>query len=104
MTVATSSVARLRAREGQLSQRLERERGLHPSVDAAFEMVERDGEVGGGIIAGALAYRLFIWRKQGTYGALGIAAAMLVGLFLISRLVVFAAVFNATLWERRGAA
>src|SRR5262245_40891209 len=24
-------------------------------------MVERDGEVGGGIIAGALAYRLFIW-------------------------------------------
>ena len=42
--------------------------------------------------------------KQGTYGALGIAAAMLVGLFLISRLVVFAAVVNATLWERRGAA
>jgi uncharacterized BrkB/YihY/UPF0761 family membrane protein len=30
-------------------------------VDAAFEMVERDSEVGGGIIAGALAYRLFIW-------------------------------------------
>src|SRR4029453_5257917 len=26
-----------------------------------FEMVDRDGEVGGGIIAGALAYRLFIW-------------------------------------------
>jgi len=39
--------------------------------------------------------------KQGTYGALGIAAALLVGLFLISRLVVVAAVVNATLWERR---
>jgi uncharacterized BrkB/YihY/UPF0761 family membrane protein len=27
----------------------------------AFEMVELDGETGGGIIAGALAYRLFVW-------------------------------------------
>ena len=24
-------------------------------------MVNRDGDIGGGIIAGALAYRLFIW-------------------------------------------
>ena len=39
--------------------------------------------------------------KEGTYGALGVAAALLVGLFLISRLVVVAAVVNATLWERR---
>ena len=39
--------------------------------------------------------------KQGTYGALGIAAALLLGLFLISRLMVGAAVVNATLWERK---
>jgi uncharacterized BrkB/YihY/UPF0761 family membrane protein len=39
--------------------------------------------------------------KQGTYGALGVAAALLVTLFLVSRLVVAAAVVNATLWERR---
>ena len=39
--------------------------------------------------------------KQGTYGALGVAAALLVGLFLISRLVVGAAVMNATLAERQ---
>ena len=39
--------------------------------------------------------------KEGTYGALGIAAALLVGLFLVSRVVVFAAVVNATLAERR---
>jgi hypothetical protein len=32
---------------------------------------------------------------------LGVAAALLVGLFLISRLVVAAAVVNAVLWERR---
>ena len=38
--------------------------------------------------------------KQGTYGALGIAASLLLGLFLISRLVIAAAVTNATLWKR----
>jgi uncharacterized BrkB/YihY/UPF0761 family membrane protein len=39
--------------------------------------------------------------KQGTYGALGIAATLLLGLFLISRLTIAAAVLNATLWRRR---
>jgi uncharacterized BrkB/YihY/UPF0761 family membrane protein len=38
--------------------------------------------------------------KQGTYGALGIAAALLFGLYLIARLMVGAAVINATLWDR----
>jgi membrane protein len=49
-----------------------------------------------------LVYVITPWAlaKQGTYGALGVAAALLVGLFLISRLVVASAVFNATLWER----
>lgn len=39
--------------------------------------------------------------KQGTYGALGIAAALLLGLFLLSRIIVLAAVLNATLSARR---
>jgi uncharacterized BrkB/YihY/UPF0761 family membrane protein len=39
--------------------------------------------------------------KEGTYGAMGAAAALLLGLFLLSRLVVAGAVLNATLWERR---
>ena len=39
--------------------------------------------------------------KQGTYGALGLAAALLLGLYFLMRLVVTAAVVNATLWERR---
>jgi uncharacterized BrkB/YihY/UPF0761 family membrane protein len=39
--------------------------------------------------------------KQGTYGALGVAAALLLALYLASRLAVAAAVLNATLWERR---
>lgn len=42
--------------------------------------------------------------KEGTYGSLGVAAALLLGLFLVSRLAVAAAVLNATLWERRTAA
>jgi uncharacterized BrkB/YihY/UPF0761 family membrane protein len=50
-----------------------------------------------------LAYFLvpYALAKQGTYGALGTAAALLFGLYLISRLIVGAAVVNATLWERR---
>jgi uncharacterized BrkB/YihY/UPF0761 family membrane protein len=45
----------------RLAERAQEERGRRGSVDAVFEMAERDVEVGGGIIAGALAYRLFIW-------------------------------------------
>jgi uncharacterized BrkB/YihY/UPF0761 family membrane protein len=56
-----AAAARIRADQRRLAQRAEVERGRHRSVDAVFEMIERDSEVGGGIIAGALAYRLFIW-------------------------------------------
>jgi membrane protein len=52
---------RIRADTDRLAVRAELERARHRSLDAVFEMVDRDSEVGGGIIAGALAYRLFIW-------------------------------------------
>jgi membrane protein len=45
----------------RLAARAESERARHRAVDAVFDMVERDGDVGGGIIAGALAFRFFIW-------------------------------------------
>ncbi len=45
----------------RLEERAQVERGRHASVESVFEMVDRDGDVGGGIIAGALAYRFFIW-------------------------------------------
>ena len=45
----------------RVAARAAAERGRHDSVDALFEMVDHDSEVGGGIMAGALAYRLFIW-------------------------------------------
>jgi uncharacterized BrkB/YihY/UPF0761 family membrane protein len=54
-------VAVLEGRAQAVAERAQRERGRHRSVDALFEMVDRDSEVGGGIIAGALAFRLFIW-------------------------------------------
>lgn len=41
--------------------RLERGRRRMPILDAAVETVERDAEIGGGILAGALAYRLFLF-------------------------------------------
>ena len=56
-----SWAARVRERSQRLADRAQAERELHGSVDAVFDMVDRDSEVGGGIIAGALAYRLFIW-------------------------------------------
>jgi uncharacterized BrkB/YihY/UPF0761 family membrane protein len=40
-------------------------------------------------------------RRQGTYGSLGVAAALLLGLYILGRLLVFAAVLNAQLHERR---
>ena len=39
--------------------------------------------------------------RQGTYGSLGVAAALLLGLFLISRLMIGTAVVNSTLVRRR---
>ena len=53
--------ALIQERGQRVTERATAERERHSSVDAVFEMVDRDGEVGGGIIAGALAYRFFIW-------------------------------------------
>ena len=67
----------LRTRRERLAERAQSERQLHRSVDATFEMVDRDVELGGGIIAAALAYRLFIWLLPLALvlvGGLGIAA------------------------------
>jgi uncharacterized BrkB/YihY/UPF0761 family membrane protein len=55
------------------------------------------------ILGAVITYFIAPWAadKQGTYGALGLAAALLLGLFFISRLMIATAVLNATLWERR---
>ena len=53
--------AAAQTRATRLSERAQEERSRHASLDAVFEMADRDAEIGGGIIAGALAYRMFIW-------------------------------------------
>ena len=40
---------------------VERARQRSQTIDAAFETIERDSEIGGGILAGALSYRLFVF-------------------------------------------
>ena len=48
-----------------------------------------------------ISYR--ISSSSETYGALGVAAAILLSLFLIGRLFVAGVILNSTLWERRNA-
>jgi uncharacterized BrkB/YihY/UPF0761 family membrane protein len=73
----TERRAALEARAKQLAERGEEERRRHASIDAVYETIDRDAEVGGGIIAGALAYRLFLWLLPAALVAvagLGVAA------------------------------
>jgi uncharacterized BrkB/YihY/UPF0761 family membrane protein len=43
-----------------IGPRVELLRGRHVSVDLGMSVVERDSSIGGGLLAGALAYRLFV--------------------------------------------
>ena len=43
-----------------LQERTDAARARHSSVDFGFTLVERDSSIGGGLLAGALAYRLFV--------------------------------------------
>jgi len=65
--------AALEARAKEIAERAEEERRKHESLDLVYEVVERDTEVAGGILSGALAYRLFIW-------ALPLALVLVAGL------------------------
>ena len=74
---ARDRAAAVKARAERISERAQEQRGRHGSIDAVFEVVDRDVEVGGGIIAGALSYRLFIWLLPlglVLVGGLGVAA------------------------------
>src|SRR4051794_32319039 len=43
-----------------LQTRVEAARAHHQSIDVGFDVIERDSAIGGGLLAGALAYRLFV--------------------------------------------
>jgi hypothetical protein len=54
-------VDELRVRAQRYVERADALRRRHSSVDAVYVMADRDAEVGGGVMAGALAYRIFVW-------------------------------------------
>jgi len=53
----TAWVERARALKGWVAEA----RGHSAALDATFETIERDSRIGGGILAGALSYRLFVF-------------------------------------------
>jgi len=57
----TEAVAKARARAEDLLQQAEANRPRSRLIDVAFGSYERDTEVGGGILAGAVAFRVFLF-------------------------------------------
>jgi len=47
-------------RRRRLRERAQHARAIHASVDVGFSVAESDSRIGGGLLAGALAYRLFV--------------------------------------------
>jgi uncharacterized BrkB/YihY/UPF0761 family membrane protein len=59
-TPRTGRRARWVERGRNLQSRADEARARHSSVDLWFSLAERDAAIGGGLLAGALAYRLFV--------------------------------------------
>ena len=57
---AVGRLARWLQRTRILGTRVQAARRDHASVDVGFDVAERDSAAGGGLLAGALAYRLFV--------------------------------------------
>ena len=57
----TEAVAKARARAEELLTQAEANRPRSRLIDIAFGSYERDAEVGGGILAGAVAFRVFLF-------------------------------------------
>jgi len=56
-----ATAARVRSRVEAAAERLESARSTVPAVDAAYATGTNDRNVGGSLLAGALAYRMFLW-------------------------------------------
>jgi uncharacterized BrkB/YihY/UPF0761 family membrane protein len=54
-------IARWTAKARVVRSQVEAARSRHPAVDLAFDLIERDSTIGGGMLGGALAYRLFVF-------------------------------------------
>jgi uncharacterized BrkB/YihY/UPF0761 family membrane protein len=67
---------RAKAAGRETRARVEARRESVPLVGAAFDLVERDSGIGGGILAGALAYRLFFFLLPLGLVAVGVLGAV----------------------------
>jgi uncharacterized BrkB/YihY/UPF0761 family membrane protein len=54
-------VESVRLRAGEIQSRLVAARGRHTSVDASFHLIERDRRIAASVLAGGIAFRLFLW-------------------------------------------
>jgi len=86
---------------------VEAARADHTTVDFGFKLVERDSSIGAGLLC-VNVFNVYITTRlvedrANTYGALGIAAALLLSLVLVGRVIVVAAELNAALDEHRRA-
>ena len=52
-----------------LRRLVEEARRRSPALDATFETIERDSHIGGGMLAGALSYRLFVFSLPAAFFA-----------------------------------
>jgi membrane protein len=68
--------ARAKAAAREARARVEARRESVPLVGATFDVVERDSGIGGGILAGALAYRLFFYLLPLALVVVGIAGVV----------------------------
>jgi hypothetical protein len=55
------STGQVRQRVGQVRQRVEAARPGNRTLDAALHAVARDAETGGGVLAAAVAFRVFLF-------------------------------------------
>src|SRR6476661_6294654 len=64
------AAAQQRVEQGRAS--IEESRRKHPSVDLAFDLTGRDAATGGAVLAGAIAFRLFLWTLPATLVIVGV--------------------------------
>ena len=56
-----ATISKVKERSKEARRRAEAARPRSAAIDTGFRMADRDRLVGGGVLAGALAYRLFLW-------------------------------------------
>jgi len=64
--------ARMTARAADVKERLEAARPRNPAIDAVLRTIERDTASGGGVLAGAVAFRIFMFMVPFVFLLVGV--------------------------------